>query len=113
MELGIELIITSTLRDNEAQNELFAQGRTKAGRVVTNARGGDSFHNYAVAYDVVPVVAGKPIWEAENPIWQEVGRIGRECGLEWAGDWRSFREFPHFQFTNGLTLADFKAGRRL
>lgn len=112
-ELGIELLITSTFRDWEAQDELYAQGRTKAGRVVTNARGGDSFHQYRVAYDVVPVRDGKLVWDVEDAVWQEVGRIGEECGLEWAGNWAQFREYPHFQYTGGLTLADFKNGRSL
>lgn len=113
MELGIELLITSTYRDKESQDALYAKGRTAPGAVVTNARGGDSLHNYRVAYDVVPVVDGKPVWEASSPVWEEVGRIGKECGLEWAGDWKTFRELPHFQYTGGLTLADFKAGKTL
>lgn len=113
MELGIELLITSTYRDEESQNALFAQGRTAPGGIVTRARGGESFHQYRVAYDVVPVQAGKPVWDAADPLWQEVGRIGKECGLEWAGDWRDFPEYPHFQYTQGLTLADFKQGKTL
>ena len=111
MELGIELLITSTYRDVESQNALYAQGRTAPGMVVTNARGGDSFHQYHVAYDVVPVVAGKLVWETSNPVWREIGRIGKECGLEWAGDWNRFQEFPHFQITGGWTIEDFKSGR--
>lgn len=113
MELNIELLITSTYRDGESQDALFAQGRTAPGSVVTRARAGESFHNYRVAYDVVPVVAGKPVWDASHPVWREVGRIGKECGLEWAGDWKTFPEYPHFQYTGGLTLADFQAGQTL
>lgn len=112
-ELGIELLITSTYRDGESQNALFAQGRTAPGSIVTRARAGESFHNYRVAYDVVPLVDGKPVWDASHPVWREVGRIGKECGLEWAGDWRDFPEYPHFQYTQGLNIADFAAGRTL
>lgn len=113
---GIDLLVTCTLRDAEAQNVLYAQGRTTKGEVVTNAIGGDSLHQYRVAYDAVPCRAGKPIWGTkgeDGKIWQRVGLIGEDCGLEWAGTWIKFREFPHFQYTHGLSLADFKAGKTI
>ncbi|NDB70468.1 MAG: peptidase M15, partial [Methylocystaceae bacterium] len=56
---GIDILITSTWRDNEAQNALYAQGRTKPGKKVTNAKAGSSFHNYKLAFDFVPIVNGK------------------------------------------------------
>lgn len=127
---GIDLIITSTYRDAESQNALYAQGRTKPGRIVTWAKGGQSFHNYRMAMDVVPTRNGKlPVWGTTGngidndptdddtddlELWQRVGQLGKSVGLEWAGDWpKGKREFPHFQFTGGLTLADFQAGKRL
>lgn len=113
---GIELLITSTYRDFESQDALYAQGRTVPGQKVTNARAGQSFHNYRVAFDVVPVVNGKPVWStsgASGQLWQQVGAIGKSCGLEWAGDWKTFREYPHFQYTGGLKLADLQAGKTL
>lgn len=112
----IPILRTSTYRDIESQNALYAQGRTVKGAILTNARGGDSFHNYRVAFDVVPLRNGKPVWGAlgdDWALWRSVGAIGRACGLEWAGDWKKFKEFPHFQFTGGLTLADFKKGKTL
>lgn len=115
-EEGIDLLITSTYRDKESQAALFAQGRTAPGKIVTNARAGQSFHNYRVALDVVPLCNGKPVWNTANEdavLWKKLGAIGKECGLEWAGDWRTFKEFPHFQYTGGLTLADFQAGKVL
>ena len=60
---GIDALITSTYRDAESQNALYAQGRTAPGRKVTNVRGGDSFHNHRCAFDFVPVVSGKAIWD--------------------------------------------------
>lgn len=110
---GIDLLVTSTYRDHESQNELYAQGRTKPGRVVTNARGGRSWHNWRLAFDVVPMRNGKPVWGTSGDdlvLWKRVGELGKEVGLEWAGDWKRFKEFPHFQFTNGLTLDDLEAG---
>lgn len=126
--IGIDLLVISTLRDVEAQDALYAQGRTAPGRIVTNARGGESFHNFRVALDCVPLRNGKPIWGTSGngidndpsddatddlEIWQRIGELGEAQGLEWAGRWKRFREFPHFQFTGGLTLADFRAGKTL
>jgi peptidoglycan L-alanyl-D-glutamate endopeptidase CwlK len=59
---GIEVLITSTYRDHESQAELYAQGRTKSGPVVTNAKPGQSWHNWRVAFDIVPLRHGKPVW---------------------------------------------------
>ena len=93
---GIDLLVTSTYRDNASQAALFAQGRTTPGKIVTNAPAGKSFHNYRCAVDVVPLVNGKAVWD-DNALWQRIGAIGESCGLEWAGRWKSFREMPHFE----------------
>lgn len=109
---GIDVLITSTYRDNESQNALYAQGRTKAGPKVTNAKAGESFHNYRVAFDFVPIVNGKADWN--NTItFGKCGAIAESIGLEWAGRWVKFKELAHCQYTGGLTLADFKVGKRL
>ena len=107
---GIDILVTSTYRDMESQDALYEQGRTTQGRIVTNARGGDSYHNWRCAVDVVPIIGGKPDWDGSHPAWQQIGEIGEECGLEWAGRWKSFRELAHFQYTGGLTLARLKEG---
>jgi len=106
---GIDLLVTSTYRDNESQAALFAQGRTTPGKVVTNAKPGQSWHNWRCALDVVPLVNGKAVWD-DNALWLQVGKIGKAAGLEWAGDWTTFKEFPHFQYTGGLTIAQLNQG---
>ena len=108
---GIDILVTSTFRDNASQDALYAQGRTTAGKIVTNARGGDSFHNHRCAVDIVPLVNGKPDWDGSHPIWAQIGAIGQECGLEWAGSWKTFKELAHFQYTGGLTIAELKEGK--
>jgi peptidoglycan L-alanyl-D-glutamate endopeptidase CwlK len=110
---GIDLLITSTYRDNASQNALYAQGRTKPGKIVTNAKAGQSLHNYRCAVDVVPIVAGKPRWDVKEEVWQQVGALGKAAGLEWAGDWKKFKEYPHFQYTGGLTLAQLQSGAKI
>ena len=109
---GIDLLVTSTYRDNELQDALYAQGRTKPGKIVTKAKGGQSFHNYRCAFDVMPIVNGKPVWE-DSDLWQQIGRLGKQIGLEWAGDWVTFKEYPHFQYTGGKTLKQLQAGEKI
>jgi peptidoglycan L-alanyl-D-glutamate endopeptidase CwlK len=110
---NIDLLVTSTYRDNESQQALYEQGRTTAGKVVTNAKAGESWHNWRCAVDVVPLVNGKPDWDGSHPIWDKVGELGEQAGLEWAGRWRSFKELAHFQYTGGLTLTDLKEGKQI
>jgi peptidoglycan L-alanyl-D-glutamate endopeptidase CwlK len=113
---GIELLVICTYRDIEAQNELYAHGRTKPGPILTRAKGDESFHTWRLAYDGVPLVYGKPLWKVfnsdgkMNSTWLLVAASAKEVGLEWAGDWKGFKEYDHFQYTNGLTIAQLRAG---
>jgi peptidoglycan L-alanyl-D-glutamate endopeptidase CwlK len=102
-EQSIDVIITSTLRDFDSQNALYAQGRTTAGKIVTNAKAGYSFHNYGVAFDFTPIIHGKPAWD-DTALFTRCGVIAESVGLEWAGRWKSFRELAHCQFTGGKTI---------
>ena len=109
----IDLLVTSTFRDFDSQTALYNQGRTTEGKIVTNAKAGDSWHNWRCAVDVVPLVNGKAMWDTSNPVWAKVGELGKEAGLEWAGEWKSFKELAHFQYTGGLTIAQLKAGEQI
>ena len=104
---GIDIIFTSTYRDGESQNALYAQGRTAPGKVVTKVKGGGSYHNWRCAFDFVPIANGKAVWDDEH-LWERCGAIGEECGLEWGGDWPRFPDKPHMQNTRGRSTADFK-----
>jgi peptidoglycan L-alanyl-D-glutamate endopeptidase CwlK len=112
-EHGIDLLITSTFRDAESQAALYAQGRTAPGTIVTNAKPGQSWHNHRCAIDVVPLVSGKANWNTKDPVWEKLGGLGKEAGLEWAGEWKKFKEMAHFQYTGGLTLAELQAGGKV
>ncbi|MDR1367249.1 MAG: M15 family metallopeptidase [Candidatus Accumulibacter sp.] len=109
---NIEIRITSTYRDAEAQNALYAQGRTKPGKRVTNAKAGQSMHNYRVAFDFAPMKNGKIDWN-DTALFARCGKIAESVGLEWAGRWTTFKELAHCQYTGGLTLKDFQAGKQL
>lgn len=111
-EAGIDVLITSTYRDHESQAALYAQGRTAPGKKVTNAKPGQSWHNWRVAFDFVPVVNGKAQWN-DLKTFEKCGIIAESLGLEWAGRWKTFRESAHIQYTGGLTLKDFQAGKTL
>ena len=102
---GIDIIVTSTFRDAESQAALYAQGRTTPGRKVTKAKPGHSFHNWRVAFDVVPIVNGKAVWN-DLKVWQRIGAVGELAGLEWGGSWE-FTDMPHFQSAGGVTIAQF------
>ncbi|WP_084177458.1 LysM peptidoglycan-binding domain-containing protein [Geobacillus vulcani] len=109
---GINVIITQGLRTIEEQNELYAQGRTKPGKIVTNAKGGYSYHNFGLAFDFAILNPdGSVSWNVDEK-WKRVGAIGKSLGLEWGGDWKDFKDYPHFQYTFGLSLADLRAGKR-
>jgi peptidoglycan LD-endopeptidase CwlK len=69
--------------------------RTKPGRIVTNARGGFSNHNFGIAFDV-GVFEGAS-YLGESPKYKAVGALGMDLGLEWGGNWKTFVDEPHFQ----------------
>jgi peptidoglycan L-alanyl-D-glutamate endopeptidase CwlK len=92
---GITLKIISGTRTYEEQNDLYAQGRTKSGRIVTNARGGYSNHNFGIAFDI-GIFDGASYIE-ESPRYKAIGALGVELGLEWGGNWKTIKDEPHFQ----------------
>lgn len=112
LEQGIEVLITSTYRDHESQAALYAKGRTVKGSRVTNAKPGQSWHNWQCAFDFVPIVDGKAQWN-DIATFEQCGEIAESVGLEWAGSWTSFKEYAHCQYTGGLTLQDFQNGATL
>jgi len=102
----IDILITCTLRTMEDQAVLYAQGRTTPGSIVTNAKPGQSAHNYGLALDIVPMIHGKPDWSGNSPIWQEIANLGQARGLQWLGAPDSpFKEQAHFQHPNWRGIA--------
>lgn len=101
-QAGISLRITDALRTFERQQELYNIGRDEKGniiapgKIVTKARPGTSMHQYALAYDVVPVENGKLNWNSK--MWNIIGSLGERVGLEWGGRWK-FIDKPHFQIS--------------
>ena len=93
--MGLELVVTDTYRSFAEQDALYRKGRTAPGRVVTNARAGQSFHNVRRALDVAFKDASQAVtWEGD---WDAVGQLGVQCGLFWGGNFQSFKDRPHFE----------------
>lgn len=90
-------------RSFDEQDKLYKHGRTTSGKIVTNAKAGDSLHNYGLAGDVVFKMNGKWSW-AEHLPWDLLGEVGKSLGFVWGGDFKNIKDRPHFQYTNGLTL---------
>lgn len=111
-----------TLRTFAEQDALFAQGRTKPGKIVTNAKGGQSYHNYGLAIDIVLVLDKDKngsfetaSWDTKSDFdgdkkadWMEVVQVFKRYGFEWGGDWK-FLDMPHFQKTYGKSIYELKA----
>jgi peptidoglycan L-alanyl-D-glutamate endopeptidase CwlK len=102
---GLALVVTQGLRTWEEQDALYAQGRTAPGKIVTKARGGQSYHNFGLAFDILVLDAmGKADWDSSHPGWSQAADVGKALGLEWGGDWQTIKDQPHFQYTGGLGL---------
>ncbi len=96
---GIPFIITCTYRSQEEQDELYAQGRTKPGKIVTWTK--HSRHSDHKAFDIAIVKDGKPTWDLkvsvdgdDIPDYLEAAEIGRKVGLKPGAD---FKDYPHFE----------------
>lgn len=118
---GVPIVITQGVRTVAEQNALYAQGRSKPGPIVTNAKGGTSLHNYGLAIDFALLLpdGNNLSWDMKRDgnnnktaDWQEVVQEAKQLGLEWGGDWASFKDYPHFQMTFGLTINQLLAGKR-
>jgi peptidoglycan L-alanyl-D-glutamate endopeptidase CwlK len=111
-----------TLRTFAEQDALFAQGRSKPGKRVTNARGGQSYHNYGLAIDIVLILDKDKngtfetaAWDVKSDFdgdkkadWMEVVQIFKRYGFEWGGDWK-FLDLPHFQKSFGKSIYELKS----
>jgi peptidoglycan L-alanyl-D-glutamate endopeptidase CwlK len=99
------------------QNELFAQGRTEPGKIVTWAKGGKSWHNYGLAVDCAIMydkdkngtfefLSWDEIADADHDgeaDWNEMVKAFKSEGFEWGGDWSDHRkDMPHFEMRFGM-----------
>lgn len=100
---GIRIKVISGLRTYAEQDELYAQGRTKPGSKVTNARGGFSNHNFGTAFDIGVFEGQKYLPDSVK--YKAVGVLGTDLGLEWGGNWTTIKDQPHYQLRPAWALA--------
>ena len=119
MDAGVTIRIVQGLRTWKEQDELYAQGRTKPGSIVTHAKGGESYHNYGVAFDFCllhPTSAKQISWDMEEDAdhdkiadWMEVVSIFEGMGFKWGGKWpRPKTDTPHFEMTFGFAVRELR-----
>lgn len=112
---GIRLRFSQTLRTMKEQDALYAQGRTTKGKIVTNAKGGQSMHNWGLAFDIVLLydkdgngTFETASWNEKEDFdnngkkdWFEVVNFFKSKGWSWGGDFKSIYDSPHFEKTFG------------
>lgn len=102
---NLKIRVVQGLRTIEEQNSLYAQGRTKPGVIVTNAKGGSSFHNYGLAIDICFLwKQGDSSYKYDEqkswligPNFMKIVKVFKDAGYKWGGDWKSIKDNPHFE----------------
>jgi peptidoglycan L-alanyl-D-glutamate endopeptidase CwlK len=107
---NLDVRITTGFRNWAESDRLYAQGRTMPGPVVSNARAGDSYHNWGLAFDIAPFENNQISNDQSKYIF--IGHLGEQIGLEWGGTFKSIVDLPHYQYTFGLTTEDLQMGKR-
>ncbi|WP_246427612.1 M15 family metallopeptidase [Paenibacillus phyllosphaerae] len=117
---GITIRITDDFRSTAAQDSLYRLGRSDPGSVVTNVKGGYSYHNYGLAIDfALELEGGKVVWDLDadgnkngESDWMEVVQLAKQLGFTWGGDWANFPDYPHLQMDFGYSIRELRQGKR-
>ncbi|HUI32006.1 MAG TPA: M15 family metallopeptidase [Dysgonamonadaceae bacterium] len=112
------------LRSFFEQDKLYAQGRTAPGTIVTNAQGGESFHNYGLAVDIVQLLDKDKNGTFETASWNTLLDADKDGIADWLECVKIFESYgwrwglfnkngvrydlPHFQKTFGYTIGQLK-----
>jgi peptidoglycan L-alanyl-D-glutamate endopeptidase CwlK len=109
---GYEYKAISGNRTWDEQAKIYAQGRTSPGKIVTNAKPGYSNHNYGIAVDMGVFKDGKyldGLKPAEAQAFHnKAAVIAEKYNIEWGGSWKSFKDYPHFEYKTGKTLSQLR-----
>lgn len=105
---GIQIRVVQGFRTFKQQADLYAQGRTTPGHIVTDAPPGYGYHEYGTAIDCVPGIRGstlwQPNWNIESPDYPTMVRVGTGLGLVSGSTWK-LRDWPHFQLGGELPVS--------
>lgn len=109
MAEGINAFLTCCYRSNEEQDDDYAQGRTKSGKIITNAQAGQSAHNTTLANGTTPAAKafdfaikkdeGNLDWDASDAKWQRAMAIGESLGL-YSGEHFPRKDYAHLELIN-------------
>jgi peptidoglycan L-alanyl-D-glutamate endopeptidase CwlK len=114
---NLAIRVVQGLRTIEEQNDLYAQGRTKPGSIVTNAKGGSSYHNFGLAFDFAFLFKqpdgtykydDAKSWLV-GPNHKKVTDLFKSHNYQWGGDWKSSKDFPHLEKNFGISWRDLKS----
>jgi peptidoglycan L-alanyl-D-glutamate endopeptidase CwlK len=112
---GVTVRVLSGTRTYAEQNALYKQGRFgNPGSTVTNARGGQSNHNFGIAWDIG--IFDKGAYLTDSPLYKQAGTIvlAATLGVEWGGNWVTIVDEPHYQLVTGMKISEvrtrFEAG---
>lgn len=119
---GVRLRFSYTYRSPEEQTELYNQGRMFKGKIVTNAKAYQSYHNYGLAFDIVLLVDKNndgifesASWDINADFdkdleadWMEITLYFKSLGWKWGGDFKSLKDYPHFEKSFGFSTSQLK-----
>lgn len=105
---NLDVRILAAFRSWDDSDRLYAQGRTTPGPIISNSRGGESYHNWGLAFDAAPFENGVKSNDVKK--FKTMGRLGEQVGLEWGGGFKDLIDYPHFQYTFGLSTEDLLNG---
>ncbi|SIS42745.1 M15 family metallopeptidase [Salimicrobium flavidum] len=120
-EEGIFAQITEGKRSYRRQASLYGQGRPgyewrgkkygSHGKIVTNAKPGQSIHNYGFALDfcLVDESGQQAVWIV-NEDWRRVASVAKVLGFTWGGNWTTFQDYPHLEWTHGMSWKELANG---
>jgi peptidoglycan L-alanyl-D-glutamate endopeptidase CwlK len=107
---NLDVRIIAAFRSWDEEDRLYASGRTIPGPIVTNARGGNSYHNWGLAFDAAPFEYNQI--SNDNAKFKKMGSLGEQVGLKWGGSFKAIVDLPHFQYTFDLSTEDLLNGKR-
>jgi peptidoglycan L-alanyl-D-glutamate endopeptidase CwlK len=106
---GVPIYVCRTFVTLEEQENIYAQGRTIPGAILTHFKPGYSLHNYGLAFDILCTKNCETPWD-ENTAYRIIGGIGKDIGLTWGGD-KKIHSVTHFEWSGGLSIKDLLLGK--
>ncbi len=108
LSTGLTVRIISGTRTYEEQNMLYRKGRFgNPGPIVSNARGGQSNHNFGVAWDI-GVFTSSGGYVGDGPQYTQAGNIAKSSTVEWGGEWKKFLDMPHYQLRMSIPVSELR-----